>query len=126
MSLFALKRAVGTVLATLAMVAAGLTVIAPAASAGPVHNGGVIEYYQYCYDRTPAQQMTSPRGASPKHYYKTAVDRKNGVDCKYLYAAGNIKPTEKTIYHSYSQVCKNIGFKSGKWYRTPTGLAACR
>ena len=119
-------RIVAVTVGAVMVMLGGVLLAAPTASANP-HEGGIIEYYQYCYDRTPAQKLTSKTGTSPKHYYKTAIDRKNGIDCVYMYPGfGGFFPKEKTVYHSYTQVCKDIGFSSGKWYRSATGIAICR
>jgi len=80
---------------------ANLALTAPAHAAP---TGPIPEYYQFCYDRTPAQQLTS------KHWYKTAVAQASGVSCKYMYAAyGGFWPKEKSVFYSWSQVCKAMG-----------------
>lgn len=94
------------------LVAAGIAlggafVATPTAQAESL--GPVPEYYQFCYDRTPVQQLTSKTGTTPKHWYKTAIARSGGVDCQYMYALGGFVPRTKTVYYSWATVCKAMG-----------------
>lgn len=76
----------------------------------------IPEYYQFCYDRTPKQQLQSTRSATARYWYKNAVASSKGVECQYMYAALNIKPATKKWTHSWTTVCKAMkAGKKGNW-----------
>ena len=105
------RRFIVPLLIALAMAAA----VAVPASAAP-SSGPVPEYYQFCYDRTPQQKLTSKTGTTPKHWYKSAVAESRGVSCKYMYAGvGGFWPKEKSVFYSWSKVCTQMKLgKQGK------------
>lgn len=104
---FRVRTFVALTASLLVFFGANLALTAPAHAAP---TGPIPEYYQFCYDRTPAQQLTSRTGTTPKHWYKTAVAQAGGVSCKYMYAAyGGFWPKEKSVFYSWSQVCKAMG-----------------
>lgn len=92
----------------------------------PAYNAGQIpEYYQFCYDRTPTQHLTSNRSTTPKYWYKTAVATPSGVDCKYMYAVLNFWPKTQTVTYSWTAVCKGMHKGTKGIWDSKTRLPYC-
>lgn len=121
--------AVGLVISSLLM--GTISASADASSAGgrntvtaavPAYGANQIpEYYQFCYDRTPAQKLSQSgrkltTSATPRHWYKTAVASSKGVECQYMYAIMDLVPVTKKVTHSWTTVCKAMKLgQKGSW-----------
>jgi hypothetical protein len=80
-----------------------------ASSSAPSYRATQIpEWYQFCYDRTPGQQLQSTKSATPRHWYKNAIASSNGVECKYMYALLNFIPRTKNVTYTWTAVCKGM------------------